>query len=364
MLFKFSELKSIHVELTSRCQASCPMCARNYHGGIDNPNLPLDEISYEDFKQIFDREVLNQIEHMYFCGNFGDPIMSNHLIPIVAYCRDSNPNISLGIHTNGSARTLSWWSELADAVPANHCVHFALDGLEDTHSLYRIGTDFNKIIKNAKAFIDNGGKAEWVYLAFKHNEHQIEQARAMAKDIGFKFFNLKSTSRFLEKPWFDVLDLTGKLSYKIESPNQHQVSFIRPEVIKNYKEIIKSAEINCKIKKDKSLYIDAFKQLWPCCWIGAVPYTFSMTEDLVNLYHEDQRAVIKKLIESIGGSAVIDLTKTSIKSILSNDLWQNSWEAHWQDKKLATCAKICGEFKERMLAKHDEQFIEKDLLNE
>jgi hypothetical protein len=340
------------------------MCARNYHGGLENPNLPIDEITYEDFKTIFDYEVLNQIEHIFFCGNFGDPIMSNHLIPIVEYCRDTNPQISLGIHTNGSARTLQWWKDLAAVAPKNHCVHFALDGLEDTHTLYRIGTDFNKIIANAKTFISNGGKAEWVYLSFKHNEHQIEEARAMAKDLGFEYFSLKSTSRFLEKPWFDVLDSKGNVSYKIEPPKEHQVSFIRPEVIKNYKEIIKSAEINCKIKKDKSIYVDAFKQIWPCCWVGAVPYTFSQADDLVYPYHEDQRTVIKKLIESVGGTDVIDLTKTTIKSALSNNQWQNSWSDHWQDRKLATCAKICGEFKERMLAKHDEQFIKKDLLNE
>jgi DNA-3-methyladenine glycosylase I len=30
---------------------------------------------------------------------------------------------------------------------------FGIDGLADTHSIYRVGTDYHKIIENAKAFI-------------------------------------------------------------------------------------------------------------------------------------------------------------------------------------------------------------------
>lgn len=363
MLFDFSELKSIHVELTTRCQASCPMCARNYRGGLENPNLVLDDISYDDFKRIFTSEVLNQIEHIYFCGNFGDPILSNHLLSIVEYCKTVNPEISLGIHTNGSARDKKWWKELAKAVPKNHCVHFAIDGLEDTHHLYRVGTSFGKIIDNAKEFIAGGGKAEWVFLSFKHNEHQTEQARDRAKKLGFAYFNLKSTSRFLERPWIDVLDTTGNISHRIEPPTEHRISFVRPEVIKEYKKITESAVVDCKIKKDKSLYVDAFKKLWPCCWIGAIPYSYTRETELSYQYYVSQKQALEELIESIGGIDIIDLNKTSIKDILKNKNWQNTWDKHWEEKKLATCAKICGNFDQKVLAKPSEQFIKKEMLN-
>jgi MoaA/NifB/PqqE/SkfB family radical SAM enzyme len=91
-MFKFSELKTLHIELTSRCQASCPMCARNYHSGQENKNLPLDEISVDDFKSIVNAEVLAQIEYIYFCGNYGDPIISNNLLEIVSYCKSQKEN--------------------------------------------------------------------------------------------------------------------------------------------------------------------------------------------------------------------------------------------------------------------------------
>lgn len=30
--FKFSEIKGLHIELTTKCNACCPMCSRNFKG--------------------------------------------------------------------------------------------------------------------------------------------------------------------------------------------------------------------------------------------------------------------------------------------------------------------------------------------
>lgn len=357
-MFKFSELKSLHVELTSVCQASCPMCARNNHGGLPNNNLPIDEITVEQFKQICTEEVLVQLEHIYFCGNYGDPIMSNHLIDIVAYCNKTNPKLSLGIHTNGSARNSTWWKDLAKVLPTDHCVHFALDGLEDTHHLYRIGTNFNKIIENATAFISEGGIAEWVFLSFKHNEHQVEQARQMATSLGFSKFVHKQTIRFVEKPWFDVVDKQGLVQYKLEPPTEHAMTFIKPEMIKSYKKLVDVATIDCKVKQSKSLYIDAFKTLWPCCWIGAIPYIQSNPTEVAHVYQLDQVRSVNELVSELGGYDAINLLQHSIKDIIDDTMWQSIWEKYWQQKKLATCAKVCGTFPEKILPQHNDQFID------
>lgn len=359
-MFNFSELKTLHIELTSRCQASCPMCARNYHGGQKNENLPLDEISLEDFKKIVNDEVLNQIEHVYFCGNYGDPIISNDLIKISEYCKSKKETIKLGIHTNGSARSTEWWKELAKVLPSDHCVYFALDGLEDTHHLYRIGTDFNKIIENACAFINAGGRAEWVFLSFKHNEHQVDEARLLAKKLGFEKFTNKATSRFLEKPWFDVVDKEGNNIYKIEPPTEHKMIFIDPEIIRSYRKVVETAVINCKIIKEKSLYIDASKNLWPCCYIGSLPYTYSKPTDIIYEYQSDQTNIINSLIESVGGYSSIDLRNRTIKEILEDDHWSLIWKDYWDKKQLATCAKTCGIFPEKIMMQYDDQFVGKE----
>ena len=98
----------------------------------------------------------------------GDPIISKDTLEIYQYLREVNPNISLAMHTNGSAREPAWWEKIAKAKVK---VTFGLDGLQDTNHYIGYSTNFDKIIKNAKAFIDAGGFAKWHMLVFEHNEH-------------------------------------------------------------------------------------------------------------------------------------------------------------------------------------------------
>ena len=158
-MFNFSQLSSVHIEISNRCQASCPMCPRNIHGGIDNPLIKNADWTLEEFKQVFNLETLNQLTKINFCGTFGDPMMNNDFIGMCSYIKDTAPHIDLHIHTNGSARSAEWWKQLAQVMTSKHQVVFALDGLEDTQALYRVGTSWKKIIENEKAFMSAGGTA-------------------------------------------------------------------------------------------------------------------------------------------------------------------------------------------------------------
>jgi MoaA/NifB/PqqE/SkfB family radical SAM enzyme len=360
-MFKFNELKAVHIELTNNCQASCPMCARNDHGGLPNPNINVNEITLTDFKNIFPAEVITQLDHIYFCGNYGDPILSNYLIEIVEYCTATNPNLHVAVHTNGSARSLKWWRSLYRVLPLKHCVHFALDGLEDTHHLYRIGTDFNKIVENAREFIACGGTAEWVFLSFKHNEHQIEQARTLATRLGFKSFSHKATGRFLEKPRFDVFDKDSNVTHIIEPPSEHKITFVKKEVIENYKVYVDQAEIHCGVQKTKEVYVDSYGHLWPCCFIGAIPYSYTSPLEITSTYFSDVKTQIKDLLNYIG---INDLKNKSIKDIIDSDSWQSAWQIYWNEKKLATCAKTCGKFPNKIVSQYGDQFLKTEEFSE
>ena len=57
--------------------------------------------------------------------------------------------------------------------------------------VYRVNASYDKIIENARAFIDVGGRAEWRMIVFKHNQHQIEEAEELARKYGFKHFSLQ-----------------------------------------------------------------------------------------------------------------------------------------------------------------------------
>ena len=80
-MYNLEDIKSVHLELTSKCQASCPMCARNIQG-LDNPWLELDEISLAQFKEWFPVDFIKQLDRLFMCGNLGDPIIARDTLEI------------------------------------------------------------------------------------------------------------------------------------------------------------------------------------------------------------------------------------------------------------------------------------------
>jgi MoaA/NifB/PqqE/SkfB family radical SAM enzyme len=363
-MFQFNELKQLHLEITNNCQASCPMCSRNIHGGIDNPLIKIQNWTLADFKTIVSNEVLSQIEGLYFCGNYGDPILNNDLLAMCEYVTTASPKQNLRIHTNGSARNTEWWARLASVLPPTHNVVFAIDGLQDTHEIYRIGTSYDTIIKNATAFIKAGGTAEWCFIKFKHNEHQVEEAQKIANELGFKHFTVKNSSRFIVEPRHSVKNKEGEILYYIEPPKSNKMVFIDKTVIDSYKNVVDQSVINCYAEKVKEIYIDAYRNVFPCCWIALIPYNYIEPDDYAGNVRLEVLSQYHELVKSLGGIDKLNAVNNSIKSIIDSHEYQTVWNHYWDNKKLITCARTCGVMKENNISKPSDQFIETLTINE
>ena len=320
-MYNYEDIRSVHLEVTSKCQAACPMCARNVQGLINNPFLKLNEVTLKLFKKWFPVEFISQLERIYMCGNFGDPIIAKDTLEIFEYARSINPGMHLSMNTNGSARPSFWWRQLARQ---NVTVRFGIDGLEDTHSLYRINTDWNKIIENARAFIDSGGYAIWDMLVFKHNVHQIDRCRNMAGDIGFKEFHSKNTSRF-RNDILEVLDKSGKTMYTLE-PTERSVE--QKEKIKEVKNSEDTVTISCKVQKEKSIYVAANGNILPCCWLDHEYIVPSSTSRIDFLNHF---------------GSYPNLHGFSIQTIFDSGFFKDI-ENTWKDQPLKECRKQCGTY--------------------
>lgn len=340
-MFKFTDLKSIHLEISSRCQASCPMCPRNVHGGLTNTNLIETDWTFEDFISIINIEVLNQLSNIYFCGNFGDPIMNNDLIKMCQYIKLNNPHISVRIHTNGGARNSKWWTELYHSLPTDHSVIFALDGLEDTHQLYRIGTTYDNVIKNAETFINCGGTAEWVFIKFKHNEHQVVEAEIRAKQKNFKVFTVKNSTRFIGEPRFPVKNNNGETIYYLE-PSKSNIVLIDNNTINKFYNEYKNKVIDCQVLKNNEVYIDSLRNLYPCCYLASPPYTYKNPESTFPEIRDEILNQYNLMVESLGGLDKLNCITNTIKDIINSDEYQTVWDSYWGDNKLFTCARVCG----------------------
>lgn len=224
---------------------------------------------------------------MYMCGNNGDPIIAKDTLEIFKYFREHNKKILLSMHTNGSARNQKWWKELAQIMGKKGYVTFGIDGLADTHHLYRKGTDHAKIMTNSKTFIGAGGRARWDFIVFKHNEHQIETARLLANVNGFEKFTVKKTGRFFNnakmavKNYREVMNNKGEVEYTISPPDnpEYQNKSLQQEqnIIETFGSMnnyLNQTPITCSVKEENSVYVSADGYVFPCCWTANQLYVW------------------------------------------------------------------------------------------
>lgn len=255
-MFNLDNIKVLHVEPTTVCNASCPQCHR------EDPRFYVHdrdkcEIELEQIKQLFEKKFIEQLEKMFMCGNFGEPAAARDTLEIYKYFRSYNNNITLGMNTNGSVRNTHWWKSLAETFnqPFDYVV-FSIDGLEDTNPVYRKNTSWNKILENAQSFISNGGSAHWDMLVYEHNEHQVDACERLARELGFTWFRAKVSKRFYESP---VEFLNPPKGYHL------------PNVTTT-----KNGPISCHALNEKSVYLAANGRLLPCCWFGAETFTLDL----------------------------------------------------------------------------------------
>ena len=319
-MYNYNEITSMHLELTSKCQAKCPMCPRRINGGMLNPLIDLEEITLDQFKQWFPVNFLKQLTYINFCGNLGDPIIAKDTLEIFQYLKQIHPGISLSMHTNGGARDTNWWKELAKTEVK---VTFGIDGLSDTHHLYRVSTDWYKIISNAKAFIDAGGRAEWHMLVFKHNEHQIEECRELSKRYNFSSFTIKHTTRFQDGK-FHALNDQGKTTHILYPTKLSEEMITKAQNAASEPRPI----ISCKAKRDKQLYVSANGKVSPCCWLD---FDWILPKQDSRIDYMDRIGKFPSLKES------------SLEEIFKT-LFFNQIEDTWKCNPLMECSKQCGSF--------------------
>jgi MoaA/NifB/PqqE/SkfB family radical SAM enzyme len=351
-LYRYEDLRIVHLELTHRCNAACPMCARNVHGGAVNPDMPLSELSLADVKAILPPELIGRLKRIYACGNYGDPMVARDCLDVFRYLREHGPELHLDMHTNGSARRPEWWRELAGIMKSGpHYLRFGIDGLEDTNHLYRRGADWKTVMRSAAAFIEAGGRAEWDFLVFRHNEHQVEEARKLAENMGFKEFFVRRTGRFLDageletSDRYRVEDRKGNFEYFLEQPQNPEYvnpAFGNLELVKQrygeFETYLDKVEIDCKVAGRKGkMYLSAQGYALPCCWLGAV-FSESSTAE---------RRQFADLLKAYGGIAAVDARKQGLRAVVEGPLFQQAIPVSWDQPsiaagKLAICARTCG----------------------
>lgn len=269
---------------------------RNYRGGDYNAGYPITELMLEQFCRILTPDVLATVmqpdppvndrpavryddQGVTFNGNLGDFALARDGVEIVRYLCDHDVPVS--INTNGSLRSSTYWQQLGELGVE---VGFAIDGLADTHYLYRQDTDWHRIMENARSFIEAGGRAVWRFIPFDHNRHQESACRAMAADMGFAEFeniydgrnrgpafhrdgrfshhigDLMPTEAAEPPPWQDWLE--NHITWYDKNTVRHERDTER-------------LDIRCVHKMKREIYLAADGTIYPCCFLGFYPATMT-----------------------------------------------------------------------------------------
>ena len=271
------KITSINAELTNYCNAACPMCARYFiDGELVKDKVNSMHTGLEFIKDKIGIEIIKQLNRFTSCGNFGDGAMNPECVDIYSWIKQVNPTAKLMLHSNGGARNVKFWQDLAKL---DVRITFAIDGLEDTNHMYRRNVKWAKLMENVKAFLEAGGNASWEMLIFKHNEHQIDECRELSQQLGFKYFNAKQSSRWSDFDsdgvWRD-LDTIKAGDYVLEKSTMIKAPDIgeggNSQKIKLDKEIIETKKIKCyahNIEKNfVEIYLAVNGDVSPCCWLG------------------------------------------------------------------------------------------------
>jgi len=284
----YKTVRRLHIELTDKCNARCPMCVRTAFSGKEESWLLKRELYLDDFMQIVTPDDLDYIEHINFCGNYGEPLAARDLIPILEYIWKHNSTIFIEVASNGHPRNEDWWWDLCQVVHNKPFkVVFGIDGInQEQHEMYRRNTSFNRIMQNAEFFINNGGNAEWQMLIFKHNEESIGEAAFMSVQKGFSAFRPVVTERFWSGDYEDY-EYKGK-TYRLEMASRGN-KLKETGLGLNHK-----VKINCFARMTQEAYIDCMGYVTPCCYLGLYVYavlagrdrTFHNQTELMDMFSE------------------------------------------------------------------------------
>tara|TARA_B100001094_G_scaffold60305_1_gene55828 strand:- start:231 stop:1172 length:942 start_codon:yes stop_codon:yes gene_type:complete len=312
-MWSLDTLEWIDIELTSFCNIRCKGCFRvqsEYSEQILNKTyLDLDTI-----KDKFKKSMFPNIRLINFCGSVDEPCSHPQFFKIIEHFATWNCHINIA--TNGSLRTTKWWEQLAKILPSSHKVVWGIDGSDELSEVYREGSSFKKVQQNYRAFIAAGGRANWQFISFEHNEHQLETAKQIAKDEGFVEFKTIISHR---------KDTGGVKHKKVEQEENPSIS--------------------CKYGNQKRIFVNHMGNIIPCCHLNAKMLEYPVSNKVKDRFEDI-------LIEQDYMND-INISNVSVDQAINGKVWtdiKNSWTS---DVRIPRCEQVCKQNKRDIFIRED-----------
>lgn len=257
MLNNFDLIQDVELELSTYCNAKCPLCYRNYTAFKEhypsNNFRPLEDI----IKQL---DEYKNLKYIRLVGSISEPTLYPKFLELVQYIKSRN--IIIELCTNGDTNTPEWWKELGTLLSSEDSVYFTICGsTQEIHEIYRKGTNLKNILINAESFrtINKNDYAQCIRFNYNDDDFSSDNFKNVIKDFSNVYwtetFLLKNSDNYVIKDNLDLL-----------TPNKSKINnYINIEKLANIKwEKKLSKSRNCKAFNEKRNQIDVYGNVYPC----------------------------------------------------------------------------------------------------
>jgi radical SAM protein with 4Fe4S-binding SPASM domain len=173
---------SVSFEPTTSCNLRCPECP----SGLRAFTRPTGMLRKDFFTETID-QLAPHLTYLVFYFQ-GEPYLNPEFLNMVKYA--SNKKIYTATSTN--AHYLNDDNAKKTVESGLDRLIISIDGTtQETYQQYRVGGQLNKVLQGAKNIVkwkkELQSKKPFVifqFLVVRHNEHQVEEVRKLAKEIG------------------------------------------------------------------------------------------------------------------------------------------------------------------------------------
>ena len=199
---------SISFEPTTSCNLRCPQCPSGLREFTRDTGILKDDF----FKEVID-EFAPHLAYLTFYFQ-GEPFLNPDFLEMVQYAS------SKGIYTATSTN-----AHYLDDESARRTIESGLDRLiisvdgttQDTYQKYRVGGSLDKVLEGAANIVNWKKKLKsktphtvFQFLVVRHNEHQADEIKSMAKQIGIDEVAFKTAQIYDYENGNDLIPLNEK----------------------------------------------------------------------------------------------------------------------------------------------------------
>ena len=151
-------------------------------------------LSLEQYKDVFDRIKKYALVVSFY--NHGEPLLNPDVFSIIEHTHRSRVGTNISSNFNWPQPV-----DINDFIRSGlDYVTVSLDGVtQEAYQKYRVRGDIAEVFDNLrrliaakKALKSKTPFVEWQFIVFKHNEHEMDQARKLASEIGVDLFRFIS----------------------------------------------------------------------------------------------------------------------------------------------------------------------------